>query len=504
MRSPDTAPGRLRMLWLATWMLPVVLQLTLSTALPDWAVFESAIALFWVVLVAASLCVLTSGAVLVRALRRREAELGYTGLFFMAVSMLPLVHGITTPGVLYGENAATMSSVFWSVPIGLLLVAPLVGPSRWRSRVADRLFRPWAAAGMVLLTTLSGLMLALPDLVPAPTPGSAPVVVTAGASILACVRLSRRHLLLAHIARSAAPLAVAAGYGFVGASTLVWLGAAPFSAGFWVAHALDISGVFAGTIGALVVFQRSAGVRPMIEPVLVGDPLAALELGVEPVVHRFVADLEAKDPITRDHVVRTAELAVEIATDLGLDGDDIRAVGLTGLLHDVGKLEVPDEILNKPGALTDEEFATMKEHVLHGERLVQDSPALHRIASSVRGHHERIDGRGYPDGLTGDEIPLVARIISVCDAFDAMANTRQYRSGLGVERALEILRDNAGEQWDAKVVESAVRIIEAKPPAAAPQKLDAIGRSGGPANAVHRIGCDCLPREIEDRLNEAA
>ena len=95
MRSAGTAPGRLRVLWLATWLLPVVLQLTLSTALPDWAVFESAAALFWVVLVAASLCVMTSGAVLVRALRREESELGYTGLFFMAVSMLPLVHGIT-------------------------------------------------------------------------------------------------------------------------------------------------------------------------------------------------------------------------------------------------------------------------------------------------------------------------------------------------------------------------------------------------------------------------
>ena len=504
MRGPSFSRSRYGLPWLATWAAPALLQLSLSSVLPDWAVFGSALTLFWVVVIAAGLCAVTSTAVIARAVRRNESELGYTGLFFLAVSVLPLVHGITTPGVLYEENAATMSSVFWSVPAALVMAAPMLAPTRWRDRHAHRLFDPWSRAGIGLLFLASIVFLRWPDLIPAPTAGSPLVVLTIIVCFAGCVRLSRRHLQLADVARSAAPLAVGLGYGFVGASTLVWLGAAPYSAGFWVAHVLDITGVFAGTIGALIVFRRSASVRPMIEPILVGDPIAALELGVEPVVHRFVADLEAKDPITRDHVVRTAELAVGIALDLGLDGDDVRSVGLAGLLHDVGKLEIPDEILNKPGALTDDEYELMKRHVLHGERLVVDSPALQPIAPAVRSHHERVDGRGYPDGLTGEEIPLMARIVSVCDAFDAMANTRQYRDGMGMERAVEILQSNAGTQWDATVVEAAVRVIAYRPPSSSPKGLAMVGRIAGPGTAGHRVGCDCLPAEAEDLLADAA
>lgn len=481
------------MLWLATWATPAVVQLILSVMFQQTGIFGTADLLFWVVVIAAGLCVVTSTAVIARAVKRRESELGYTGLFFLAVSVLPLVHGITTPGVLYGDNTATMSAVFWSIPAALLLAAPLLGSRRVRLRHADRLFSRWARVGVGLVFAVAAIMLWFPDAIPLPAPSSAGAVLVALAGFAGCVRLSHRHLHFATVADAVGPLAISMGYGFVGASAFVWLGAAPLSAGFWVAHILDICGVFAGTIGAIIVLRRTSDVRSVISPVLVADPLAALELGLDPTVHRFVADLEAKDPITRDHVVRTAELAIGIAEELGLDASTVRTVGLAALLHDVGKLEIPDEILQKPGSLTNDEYELMKRHVIYGESLVASSPALQEIGPAVRAHHERIDGRGYPDGRVGQSIPLAARIVSVCDAFDAMANTRQYRDGMGTKRALEVLVEHANQQWDEDVVRAALLVVARNPPVERPRALEMVGRHRLPNEPEPRVGCDCLP-----------
>jgi len=249
---------------------------------------------------------------------------------------------------------------------------------------------------------------------------------------------------------------------------------------------LDISGVFLGSIGALVVYQRTDRVRPFIAPVLLVDPRSALEVGLEPEVHRFIAQLESKDPVTRDHVLRTTELAMTVGAKLGLDAELLRELGLTAMLHDIGKLLIPDELLNKPGPLTNDEYRVVKRHAQYGAQIVEDTMTLKSIAPAIRAHHERIDGAGYPDGLVGIQIPIVARVVSACDAYDAIANTRQYRKGVSVEAAIDILERGAGSQWDRRVIEILVRTVRANPPREMPQRLDAVGR----------IGCDCVPNTI--------
>ncbi len=506
MKNATPAGDRFTLRWMLCWTVPAVLQAGLALGLPDFGVAGSAAGLFWLVVVAATGCAVVAAAVLARAYRRREAELGYIGLFFMAVSILPLVHGITTPGVLYGENAATMSSVQWSVPVALLLAWPLLIPVRHRDRgrrfLSPRFVIGWATIGLLGLTALSGGLLINTGLLPLLDARSPAAMVMGLLCMVGCVLLSRRHLYLAQVAGSPAPLVLSIGFGFVGASALVWFGAAPFSIGFWVAHGLDIGGVFAGTVGALLVLQSTSRVRQAIEPILATEPLAALELGLDPIVHRFVADLETYDSITRDHVVRTAELSVQVGAAFGLTGRDLRQLGLAALLHDIGKLELPAEIVKKPGRLTDAEYEVVKGHPKHGQNLVERSPALRDIGPFVRGHHERIDGRGYPDGLAGLDIPLAARIVAVCDAYDAMANSRQYREGMGCDRALAILREHAGTQWDSAVVAAAERVIANRRIEAGPA-LDAVGRGApdGPCQddpdhaeaAELAIGCDCLP-----------
>ena len=232
----------------------------------------------------------------------------------------------------------------------------------------------------------------------------------------------------------------------------------------------------------------------LLAPVVALDPLVALEVGLSPVVHRFVAALEAKDPITRDHVVRTAVLAVRVGQRIGLPTRQLRELGLGALLHDIGKLETPDALLNKPDRLTPDEYRAMQRHTLAGERIVRTVPALAPIAPFVRGHHERVDGGGYPDRLTGQSIPLVARIIAVCDAYDAMANTRQYRQGMGHERAVAILREHAGSQWDESIV---AHVVAVNPAPTDGHFLEAIGRQT-PCECI-----DALPEPVQRELTRA-
>jgi diguanylate cyclase (GGDEF)-like protein len=169
--------------------------------------------------------------------------------------------------------------------------------------------------------------------------------------------------------------------------------------------------------------------------------------------------VDAKDSYTRSHCQTVSQLCAAIATELGLEGEQVARIRLAGLLHDVGKIGVPDAILNKPAALTDAEFEVMKRHSLLGGDIVE-AAEMHDEARWVRHHHERFDGTGYPDALAGDEIPLESRIILVADAFEAMTSDRPYRRAPGVEFAIDELRLHAGAQFDPEVVSALCRALD--------------------------------------------
>ena len=158
--------------------------------------------------------------------------------------------------------------------------------------------------------------------------------------------------------------------------------------------------------------------------------------------------------ILDDHVERVAELSVALAKKLGQSDVEARRIHLAARLHDIGKTAIPVEILNKPGPLDDREWSFIRQHPLIGERIVLAAPALAHTAPLIRASHERYDGKGYPDGLRGSEIPLGARIIAVCDAFDAMTSDRLYRRSIGVATALEQLAAHAGSHFDGAIVEA--------------------------------------------------
>jgi diguanylate cyclase (GGDEF)-like protein/putative nucleotidyltransferase with HDIG domain len=166
------------------------------------------------------------------------------------------------------------------------------------------------------------------------------------------------------------------------------------------------------------------------------------------ILESLVRAVDAKDRYTKDHCDIVAEYAVKLATRLGLSDDAKRALRTAGLLHDIGKIAVPDEILKKPGPLTDDERASMRRHVKIGEALVREVPQLKDVIQAVSCHHERYDGSGYPRGLKGEEIPVLGRVIAVADAYSAMSLDRPYRKALASEAILEELRTCAGSQFD--------------------------------------------------------
>jgi putative nucleotidyltransferase with HDIG domain len=176
-------------------------------------------------------------------------------------------------------------------------------------------------------------------------------------------------------------------------------------------------------------------------------------------VGTFVAAIQAKDGYTRGHAERVSDLSVLVAERMGLSYDERQLIRYGAILHDVGKIGVSIGVLCKAGPLTDDEFGEMKQHPEIGAEMLSDIDFLKPALAIVEHHHERLDGRGYPAGLEGDDIPLLTRIVTAVDAFDAMTSTRPYRRALPVSVAIEELTANAGSQFCPRVVEHLVAVI---------------------------------------------
>jgi HD-GYP domain-containing protein (c-di-GMP phosphodiesterase class II) len=184
-------------------------------------------------------------------------------------------------------------------------------------------------------------------------------------------------------------------------------------------------------------------------------------------VRTLLTALEARDFYTGEHSKRVVALASAVACTLGLDEDITRDVEQVARLHDIGKVGIPDAILQKQGPLDAEEWQLMRQHPIIGERIIAGTPSLSHLAPAVRAEHERWDGTGYPDGLAGQEIPLPSRITLACDALHAMTSDRPYRPAMTIQRARDELSAGAGTQFDAQVISALLAQITRSAAAAA-------------------------------------
>jgi HD-GYP domain-containing protein (c-di-GMP phosphodiesterase class II) len=185
-----------------------------------------------------------------------------------------------------------------------------------------------------------------------------------------------------------------------------------------------------------------------------------LERAARAGVEALASAVDARDQYTAEHSEEVVELSKEVGRRLGLAGNDLTQLEYAARLHDVGKIGVPDAILRKPGPLDKDEWQIIHRHPIWGAEMLARVPELAGVAAIVRFEHERWDGGGYPDGLRGEEIPLAARIVFVCDAYNAMTSDRPYRSSVGPSAAVEELRAGAGSQFDPTTVEVLLTVVE--------------------------------------------
>lgn len=203
--------------------------------------------------------------------------------------------------------------------------------------------------------------------------------------------------------------------------------------------------------------ELSARVRSLVRLKRFTDELDS----AESVILSLALTVEARDATTEGHCQRLGRYAVALGQELGLEGAEIAALARGGILHDIGKVGVPDAVLLKPSQLTREEFDVMKQHTVIGDRLCGELRSLRRVRPIVRHHHERLDGTGYPDGLKGDAVPLLAQIMGVVDVFDALTSSRPYKQALPFERAYEELSAEAARGWrDRALVHALIRLGE--------------------------------------------
>jgi putative nucleotidyltransferase with HDIG domain len=424
---------------------------------------------FWLVVVVALLSAASSVALTVAGARSGDGRAVLLGTAFSTMSALFAVHGMATPGILVGDNGIIAAAGGTAAPVGAFLLALTALPALRRPRRVAPLIALQIGAA-VAVVAFGSLGLLVPSAVPAvPAAGSAPAYTLMALGDLALavlvVRAVRTYVLTHRISD---------GLVAVGCVWLAWaqwgqLIVGPMTIAFFVGHGLEIAAVGLIGIPAALDLYRHRGSRPLSGDLSATELVAAEEAYLGPRVRALLVRLADRDRSTEEHTRRVALLAAAVAEELKLPATARRDLAMGGLLHDIGKLSVPLEILNKPGALDDHEYAEIKRHPGAGRSLLEELGGFPEpVRRLVSDHHERLDGKGYPRGLTADDLDLQTRVLTACDVYDALVSDRVYRAAWTPERALELLHSDSGTAFDPVVVAALERVVTGAPVEDAP------------------------------------
>ena len=404
-------------------------------------------------------------------IRRRDRRSAAIGAGFTVMAALLAVHGLTTPGFLVeGEYTAAVGvSGALAVPLGGgVILAALLSRPRELGYLRDLVL---LQIGVVVTVLAFGALALLdPEAIPDIPVALRPLVWwIVGVNAVIYGLLALRALRTFQLTRRLGDLAVAAGLVWLAIAVATYLLSPVFSVGFWAGHVLEL-GAFLVVAAALASdLLRATPSQALRSEIDVRDVVTEQEELLGAWVGRLLARLAVKDTSTREHTRRVAQLAVEVGQELGLRGTRLRGLAVAALLHDVGKLQVPNAILQKAAPLTPDEFAVIKRHPGDGAALLGHIGGFAEETPLVRGHHERLDGSGYPDGLRGEELSLEVRILGVCDVYDALTSERVYRRSLPQSQALMILDQGRGSAFDPGVLDALSRVVGVAPAAAATQ-----------------------------------
>jgi HD-GYP domain-containing protein (c-di-GMP phosphodiesterase class II) len=413
------------------------------------------------VAIGAGVATLSAVALTIAGARQRDGYAVLVGSAFSVMAALLCLHGLATPGILVDEVGVTAFTGGATLPVGGAILA-LGALSVLRRPAAVRPLLWLLGAGVVFVFGLGAAAIVQPDLIPpVPEPRSPAAWIVLAAGLVFYGVLLWRAVRTYRLTRRGADLLVAVGIAWLAAALPAALLLSFRDLGWWLGHAFEIIGIAA--VGFTVAHDLRRGAarsRPLLGDLGAADLVGEAEAFLGSHIRALLAELAEKDAYTEEHTRRVALRAAQVGDELGLSPGRLRDLAIGGLLHDIGKLTVPDEILKKPGPLTDAEYHVVMQHVYTGPALLRElggfSPMVQRL---VRGHHERFDGSGYPKAVAGDPIPLDVAILAVCDVYDALISERVYRKAWSHERALEHLRDGAGRLFDTTCVEALADVL---------------------------------------------
>jgi hypothetical protein len=393
--------------------------------------------------------------------RRGDGRALLVGTGFTAMAALLAIHGLATPGILIGFNGVISFTGAATLPVGGAILALSALPGLRRPRAIRELL---VLQGVVVVSVL-GLGLAgmlVPSLVPpVPKPGSpaawAALLVGAFFYLVLALRALKTYLLT----RRAADLLVVVGIGWLAAAlppAMLW---SYTDLAWWLGHCFELCGIV--LVGAAVAadLHRAVQSRPLAGDLTGEELVSAEEAFLGGRVRALTRLLAEKDTSTEEHTRRVALLAVQVGAELGLPPSRLRSLAIGGLLHDIGKLSVPESILKKPAPLDEDEFGVIRRHPDWGDQLLRELGGFSdRVRQLVRSHHERLDGTGYPDGLCAEQVDVDTRILTVCDVYDALVSARVYRAAWTHDQAIELLRKEAGSALDTRCVAALELVLE--------------------------------------------
>ncbi len=417
---------------------------------------------FYAVSFTALAAALACGIVIASARTLQQTRLLFLGLAFFAIAGVFAVHGLETPGFLAERYHGSVSvSAWFSVAAGSAFVAlSVVGLPARAERIVERNGLAIFGGAVALITAYIALSVTVEswlDWVPIRNRSLQLGLGFAGMALIgfAIWRYYQAYL----FARLPSQLAMVATLVLLLEVQAIILWGPAWHVSWWLYHGLYPIAFGVLFAGWAIEVRRSGTLRAIADALSMRDALAQLNKGLEEPILQLVDAIEIKDRETFGHVRRVSAHALAIGRRMGLSAGELRSLVVAAEMHDVGKISVPNSILVKPGPLTEEEFEVIKTHASRGYEIAQQVEALRDLAVIIRCHHERLDGSGYPDGLVGEEIPLLARIVAVADVYDAMTSNRPYRDGMShMEAMAEILRGR-GVTLDARCVDALVAIL---------------------------------------------
>lgn len=417
---------------------------------------------FYIVSAASVLAAAFSIAIGIAGIRMRNIQVTSLSLAFTSLALIFLLHGLATPGLILGEYeyrvAAVAAQLSVTVTAAWLLVSTFAGDGRVMSVLARDL-RSLLAGWVLLLVALNVAGLADPSIIEWLPVDRMPLrVIVTLVTLVLLVFSGARYWNSWRYSRFPLQMAVLYSTGYLSVSQLIMMGGEIWRLSWWIYHVLLLAAVTQLIGGLLRQYWAGGSIVEAVRGLLSTDLRERLERGIAPSVRALVFATEARDTYTGGHNLRVALLALRLGNELSLSPEQLRALGQGGVIHDVGKVEIPDAILNKPGPLTEEEREKVQRHPVTGYELCSHLGLMEEELQVIRNHHEKWDGTGYPDSLSGEQIPVLARVLAIADVFDAVTSSRSYRDAWDHDRAHRLIRDGSGVHFDPRCVEAWAKV----------------------------------------------